>query len=132
MTLHESIPVLGNFFHITYIENSGMAFGINFSGGSLIFTVAAIVASVVVVWYLWKVRNRQFVLRLSLALIFGGAIGNLIDRLLFGRVVDFFDFSLAGYHWPIFNVADSAVTVGMFIFLYISLFKQSALKQEFI
>ncbi len=121
MSVHESIPVLGNFFHLTYVENSGAAFGINFQGGPVVFTVAALMATVLVIWYLWKLREKGFALKLSLALILGGAVGNLADRLLFGKVVDFFDFGIGGYHWPVFNVADSAVTVGMFIFLFRSL-----------
>jgi len=123
VTLYESIPVLGSFFHLTYIENPGIVFGINFDGGSIFFTIAVIIASVVVVGYLWKFRNQEFIYRLSLALILGGAIGNLIDRLIFGKVVDFLDFNIAGFHWPVFNVADSSVTIGMILFLFLSLFK---------
>lgn len=129
MTLNESIPIISNFFQLTYIENSGIAFGM-FSGGSVIFTVAAIIATVLVIWYLWKVRNGRFSLKLSLAIILGGAIGNLIDRLLFGKVVDFLDFSIAGLHWPVFNVADSSVTIGIFLFIYLTLFKTSDLKKN--
>ena len=125
LTLHDSVPVLGSFFHFTLVENSGIAFGINFSGGFWFFTVAAITATIVVSGYLWKIRHKSFFFRLSLALILGGAIGNLTDRILFGKVTDFFDFGLVGYHWPVFNVADSSVTVGMFLFLYLSLFKVS-------
>jgi signal peptidase II len=69
-------------------------------------------------------------MRLSLALILAGAIGNLIDRLLFGEVVDFFDFMIGDFHWYIFNVADSAVTIGMFMYLYFSFYVQPKLKTE--
>jgi len=120
MTFHDSIPVIQNFFQLTYVENSGIAFGINFPGGSVIFPIASIIATVAVFYYLWLVRKDQIVVRLSLALILGGAIGNLIDRLLFGKVVDFFDFSIVGYHWPVFNVSDSSVTIGLILFLYSS------------
>lgn len=130
VTLHKSIPVFGSFFQLTYIENSGMAFGINFAGGPAIVTAAAIVASVFIIWYLRKVRERELTLRLSLALILGGAVGNLIDRVLFGRVVDFFDFQIMGYHWPIFNVADSSVTIGMILFLWVSLWKSPSLEAK--
>lgn len=126
MILNESIPVVGDFFRLTYIENTGAAFGINFTGGPTIFTGAALVATVLVFWYLWRLRHQHFALRLSLALVIGGAVGNLADRLIFGRVVDFFDFSVAGYRWPVFNVADSSVTVGVALFLYFSLRKNSS------
>ena len=69
-------------------------------------------------------------MRLSLALILAGAIGNLIDRLLFGKVVDFFDFMIGNYHWYIFNVADTAVTIGMILYLYFSFFVQPKLQLE--
>ncbi|MCH7732918.1 MAG: signal peptidase II [Candidatus Marinimicrobia bacterium] len=128
MTFHDSIPVIRNFFHFTYVENSGIAFGINFPGGSVIFPIASIIATVAVFYYLWLVRKDQIVVRLSLALILGGAIGNLIDRLLFGKVVDFFDFSIAGYHWPVFNVSDSSVTIGLILFLYSSFIVKNTLK----
>ncbi|MFQ6674320.1 MAG: signal peptidase II [Fidelibacterota bacterium] len=126
MSLHESIPVLGSFFRLTYVENSGIAFGLNFRGGPTIFTIASFVATFVILGYLWRVRDRQPSLKFSLALIAGGAVGNLIDRLLFGRVVDFFDFSVGGYHWPVFNVADSCVTVGVILFLYLSFLETSS------
>lgn len=118
MVPHESISVLGNFFRLTYVENSGIAFGINFRGGSPIFTVTSVVATLVVIGLSWKFRHRELSLRLALALIAGGAVGNVIDRVLFGKVVDFLDFSIAGFHWPVFNVADSCVTVGIMLFLY--------------
>ena len=132
MSLGESLPVLGNFFQLTYVENSGIAFGLfnNHAGGSLIVTVVAMGATVAVAWYLWRVRHGELALKLSLAFVFGGAIGNLIDRLLFGRVADFFDFSIGGYHWPVFNVADSSVTVGMILFLYVSFIGVSHLEEE--
>lgn len=141
MTLYESISVIGRFFQLTYIENSGIAFGINFRGGPAIFTVLAILATMAVFGYLWKVRNQEVLLKLSLALILGGAVGNLIDRILYGAVADFLDFdfpnisippldmgifNFQGYQlhrWPVFNLADSCVTIGIILFLYFSFFK---------
>ncbi|MDP6456150.1 MAG: signal peptidase II [Candidatus Marinimicrobia bacterium] len=120
---HDSISVLGNFFRLTYVENSGIAFGINFEGGSVLFTVLHSIATVVVFGYLWASREKGFPFRFSLALILGGAVGNLTDRFIFGKVVDFFHFSIGQYSWPVFNVADSSVTVGMILFLYISIFR---------
>jgi len=130
MTLHESIPVLGNFFRITYIENPGMAFGIRF-GENAFFTVFAIIASVAILIYLFKMKGDHLLARLAMAIIFGGAVGNLSDRLVRGRVVDFLDCEFFDIHlpsfdfffihfpgyslerWPVFNVADMAVTIGM-------------------
>ena len=118
MDLHESVSIFGDFFRLTYVENSGIAFGINFQGGTVVFTILASAATVWVAWYLWKSQEAGFIHRLGLSLILGGAVGNLIDRFLFGRVVDFFHFSIGQYSWPVFNVADSCITVGMVLFLY--------------
>ncbi len=124
MELHETIPLIKNFFHLTYVSNDGMAFGINFPGGIYIFTVASFILTIFLIGYLWYERNGHILLRIGLALIIAGAIGNFIDRLMFKEVVDMFDFIFWGYHWYIFNVADSAVTVGMILYLAYSFFLQ--------
>jgi signal peptidase II len=124
MELHETIPLIKNFFHLTYVSNDGMAFGINFPGGIYIFTVASFILTIFLIGYLWHERNGHILLRIGLALIIAGAIGNFIDRLMFQEVVDMFDFIFWGYHWYIFNVADSAVTVGMILYLTYSFFLQ--------
>jgi signal peptidase II len=113
MTLHESIPVIPQFFHLTYITNDGMAFGINIPFGIIIFSLVSACFTVFLTWYLWKNQDKSRLLRVGIALILAGALGNLIDRLIFGKVVDFLDFMLAGHHWYIFNIADSCVTIGM-------------------
>ena len=79
-----------------------------------------VVASMVVLYYLYKYRDEGISVYLSLALIFGGAVGNLIDRILFSKVVDFIDVGISSYRWPVFNIADSAVSVGLIWFLIIS------------
>ncbi len=124
MDLYDSIPILGNFFKLTYVENPGIAFGINFHGGPIIFTILASIATVFVAWYLWKSKDTTFINQLGLSLILGGALGNLLDRYMFGRVVDFFHFSFGQYSYPVFNIADSCVTVGMVFFIYASYFQQ--------
>ncbi len=133
----ESISVIGNFFRITFIENPGMAFG--FDPGfnmKLWLSLFSLVASIGLAIYLYFIREKNFTLKLSIALILGGAIGNLIDRmfygifygyapLFYGKVVDFLDFdffkfSLFGKifdRWPIFNFADAAVTIGVLILI---------------
>lgn len=130
LDLYDSVPVIPNFFHLTYVTNDGMAFGLNFPGGIYVFSIISIILTGVIFVYLWKEQYNHFLMRLSLALILAGAIGNLIDRLLFGKVVDFFDFMFGNYHWYIFNVADSSVTIGMTIFLYFSFFVQPKLQEE--
>lgn len=130
LDLYDSVPVIKNFFHLTYVTNDGMAFGINFPGGIYVFSVISIILTGFIFVYLWKEKHNHFLMRLSLALILAGAIGNLIDRLLFGKVVDFFDFMIGNYHWYIFNVADSSVTIGMAVFLYFSFFIQPKLQVE--
>ena len=135
MPLGSSIPILGDFARLTYIENPGMAFGIDL-GGKLFFSIFSVVASIGILLYLYKMRNEPLLFRFSLSLILGGAVGNLIDRvfygvffdggrLFYGKVVDFidvdfFNVNIFGYHlsrWPIFNIADSSVTIGVLILL---------------
>jgi signal peptidase II len=84
--------------------------------------------TVFLAWYFWQEKDSDLTLRLSLALILAGAIGNLIDRMLFGTVVDFFDFMIGSYHWYIFNVADASVTIGMILYICNAVLKQSAVK----
>ncbi|MFH1853098.1 MAG: signal peptidase II [Candidatus Neomarinimicrobiota bacterium] len=128
MDLHESIPVVRNFFHFTHVTNDGMAFGLNFPAGIYVFTAVSVIAAVGLAWYLWAVRREALLLRTGLACIFAGAIGNLIDRVLFGQVTDFLDFIFWGHHFPVFNIADSSVTIGMVLFLYFSIIIQPRLE----
>ena len=116
--------VLGDFFRLTYIENPGMAFGIQL-GGQKFFTTFAALATVVIVIYIVKARAEKFPLRFSLALILGGAVGNLIDRLLYGKVVDFLEVTISRFRWPIFNIADVAVSVGMILLIMLILFDRT-------
>ena len=117
MSLYESIPVIQNFFHFTYITNDGMAFGINFPFGYYIFTSVSILLTLFLFWYLWSVRTHSIVIRLGISFIIAGAIGNLIDRIFLGAVIDFLDFMIGNFHWYVFNLADSYVTVGMLLVL---------------
>ncbi len=129
--LGESIEVLGDVLRLTYIENPGMAFGIRI-GGKYFFTVFATLATAVILFYLYRIRHERLLSRFSLALIFGGAIGNLIDRYAYGQVIDFVDVGLnpTSWRWPVFNVADSAVTVGMLMLVFFVLFEQEAKPAE--
>lgn len=134
MILHDSIPLIGTSVQLTYLENPGMAFGIRFFEthpfwGRWFFSIVSIVASVGLVWYIHKMRHERLAYRISLSLILGGAVGNLIDRVLYGRVVDFMDVDipdvLGMQRWPVFNVADSAVVVGMIIMSLMVLFHKN-------
>ncbi len=116
ITLHDSITVIQRIFYITHVENRGAAFGIfNDSpaqwkiGLLVLFSIAALV---IVSALLWKSSHAMTASAIGLSLILGGAIGNLWDRLLSGRVVDFLLVYIGSYQWPAFNVADSAIVVG--------------------
>lgn len=145
ISLGTSRPILGDFLRLTHVENPGMAFGIDV-GGKLFFSVFSLLASIGIVYYLYRARGERLGFRVSLAMILGGAVGNLIDRifygvlfqhapLFYGRVidfldVDFFDVSIFGFHmsrWPVFNAADASVTVGVVLLL---LFYRAAREKE--
>lgn len=122
LALYEHIVVIENFFNINHVLNPGGAFGF-FADQSLgvrrfIFLFVSSLVALFVLWLYRQVAQTLVFLSIGLALIFGGAIGNLIDRFRFGHVVDFLDFYLGTAHWPAFNVADSAITVGMTILIY--------------
>ncbi len=128
LPLHKNIPVIEGIFDITHILNPGGAFGLMADMSVVVRTIVFLFISslaVGLILYFYIKTPREYVfLAFAFALIFGGAIGNLIDRVRFGVVVDFLDFYIGKYHWPAFNIADSAITVGIFIFLYHLLFKK--------
>lgn len=124
--LYESREIIPGFFNLVYVTNSGAAFSMLADMNSpwrhyffLCIGSAALVGLTVVYW---KLRNENRLYSWSLALIAGGAAGNLIDRVRFGSVIDFLDFYMGKYHWPAFNVADSAICVGAGLFLIINIF----------
>ena len=114
MSLYDSEPVLGNFFRLTYIHNPGAAFGLNI-GSPMIHTIVSIIALAILVYLFWTMPRENRLLRFALTLVLGGALGNIIDRLHLGAVIDFFDFGIGDLRWPIFNFADSFLTVGVFL-----------------
>lgn len=117
MDLHSSITVVQNFFNITYMRNKGAAFSFlaNFSYRIPFFILVSLVAIVVIISVIYKLRPDQKFAALSLSLILSGALGNLIDRVRLGEVIDFLDAHWYEHHWPAFNVADSAICVGVFL-----------------
>jgi len=128
LPLYHSVTIIPGLFNITHILNPGGAFGFmahqDSSLRNFLFILLASVA-VCFIFYFYKNTNRTHpFLASGFALILGGAIGNLIDRIRFGKVVDFLDFYIRNYHWPAFNVADSAITVGVAVFIFHLLFKK--------
>ena len=114
----ESIPIIKNVLHLTYVTNTGSAFGL-FKGLNLIFIIFSIAVIIAIFYYLKKIVNNEKFLQLAVGLLLGGTFGNLIDRLFYGAVTDFIDFRI----WPVFNIADSAVTISV-ILLIILLWKK--------
>ena len=115
--LYQSEPIIEGFFYFTYVTNDGMAFGLSFPGGKTILLIVTLILTGVIMWMLWKEKNGHNLIRYGLTLILAGAIGNMIDRILYGKVVDFLDIMIGNFNWYIFNVADSAVTSGMILFI---------------
>ena len=128
LPLHHNIGVIAGLFDIVRVHNPGGAFGLMAGMGSglrtVVFLLISSLAVGLILYFYLKTPPTHRLLAFGFALIFGGAIGNLIDRLRFGIVVDFIDVYIGTYHWPAFNVADSAITVGIFIFLFHLLFKK--------
>ena len=123
--LYESIAVFDPIFYITHVRNAGGAFSILASTSQVLrvpffLTVSAVAVSVLLM-FVRRVEPGQRMLLLALGFILGGALGNLVDRMVSGEVTDFLDFHWRGYYWPAFNVADSGITVGMLILLFYSL-----------
>lgn len=115
--LHETIPIIPNFFQLVHVRNTGAAFGIGANASSrivpLLLNAGAIAVFCVVVVYALRSAVTDRLLQTGLHLILGGAIGNLLDRFRFGYVVDFLDVYVGTKHWPAFNVADSAICIGI-------------------
>ena len=134
ITLHDSLTVVPGFFRFTHVENRGAAFGLFSDSPSewkvTVLILFSLIALVVVSALLWKNSHSMTVTGFGLALIMGGALGNLWDRLLEGHVVDFLDFSLGGYHWPAFNVADSAIVMGALLLVTEILFAKPAAEKK--
>lgn len=114
----ESIEVLGDFFRLTYIHNPGAAFGLDV-GSPLLHTLFSLVALGALGWLFRTAPPGARLLRCSLGMVLGGALGNIADRIRLGEVVDFFDFGLGELRWPVFNVADSFVTVGILLLILV-------------
>src|SRR5207249_6460145 len=115
LAFQEPVEILGPFLRFTYTRNSGVAFGLG-AGLPFPYYVFSIAAVIVIVTLFVRQRVTGLSRQIALALIMGGALGNLIDRLRFGEVVDFIEIGYGRWHWPVFNVAGSAVTIGVILF----------------
>ena len=117
MDVHQSRTIVANVFDLTYVRNSGAAFGLFASVDSalkaILLNSVAVIVFLIVSAYALRSSHKSVRLQVGLALILGGAVGNLLDRVRFGYVVDFLDFAVSGHHWPAFNVADSAICIGV-------------------
>jgi len=122
LPLYDSVTVVTGFFSFTNIRNPGGAFGLMANQPPFVrvffFIFVSALFIIMIYFFYLKIPTGYFKLRTGIAMIFGGAVGNMVDRIRFGYVVDFLDFYLKNLHWPAFNIADSAITVGVTIFAY--------------
>jgi signal peptidase II len=120
MVLHQSIPVIDGLFSFTYLRNRGAAFSFlsDASWRLPFFILVSLVAGIVILVAMKKMREDQKMAQIALAMIFSGAFGNLIDRIRIGEVIDFIDVYWSTHHWPAFNVADSLICVGVVLIAF--------------
>jgi signal peptidase II len=130
--LSQSKRIIDNFFHLTYVRNPGAAFGMLSDHAIRVpfFISISVLATVGILWYIRKISHVKRWQHLALGLILSGALGNLVDRIRFGEVIDFLDVHWYNYHWPAFNVADSAICVGVTIMLICSWHEERQKKAE--
>jgi signal peptidase II len=114
--LNSPYPLIGSFLQFTYIRNPNAAFGLSF-GGRIPLLPFAILAILILIVFFVKTKHEKRHELIAIGLILGGALGNLLDRIRYGEVVDFIDVGINQYRWPVFNIADSAVTVGIFLLI---------------
>lgn len=112
MNVNDSIMIIKDFFYITYVRNTGAAWSI-FAGETLGLVIVSLIIISLIIYYILKNKPKTRIEKLGYSMILGGAIGNLIDRIIYGYVIDFFDFYIFGYDYPIFNLADSFILVGV-------------------
>jgi signal peptidase II len=116
LKIYESVPIIEGFFNLVHVRNRGMAFGFmnrpDMNFGFWILVSATVLAIIMLLFWFYRMEDENNWMTLGLSLILGGALGNLIDRVRLHEVIDFLDVYVGSYHWPAFNVADAAITVG--------------------
>lgn len=124
-----SKSIIPGLFNLTHVRNRGAIFGFfSHSESRILFiflTLVSLVALGLVIYYFFRTPSSQTLMKISLSVILAGALGNLIDRVFRGHVIDFLDFYIKSWHWPSFNVADSCITIGAFLLIFILVFKRS-------
>jgi len=125
--LHSKKVIISNFINLVHIKNKGIAFGIFNKPGTECYILSGItiIAIFFIIYMIFTEGKKSLFISIPLGLILGGAIGNLIDRILFGEVTDFIDLHIGIYHWPAFNVADMAISIGGFMILLFILMKKA-------
>ena len=116
MDVNDSIIIIKNFFNITYVRNTGAAFSI-FAGERWLLLMVSIIIISIIFCYVYKNKLKNKLEMLGYSMILGGAIGNFIDRIVYGYVIDFFDFYIFGYDYPIFNMADTFIFIGVLLLI---------------
>lgn len=114
VTLGNSIDIIKDFLRISYVKNTGAAFSI-LDGNTLLVTIIGIVIIIMIIWYLYKNKVNKMIDKIGYSLILGGSIGNLFDRVCYGYVRDFIDIQIGEYNYPIFNLADSFIVIGVIL-----------------
>ena len=122
--------VITSFFNLTPVWNKGVSFGIMSSHPEIIRFIIPVLALLVILYLISQIRLQQRMQQIGAAIIAGGAAGNVIDRFLYGKVVDFFDFHYGGYHWPAFNIADIAICAGVAIMIYVIIWPSPKFGEE--
>lgn len=128
MLVNESIKIINNFFYITYVKNTGAAWSI-LSGKQTFLIIFSIIVIALLVFYLVKKKSYLNLEVIGYSLLLSGALGNLIDRILYGYVIDYFSFYIFSYSFPIFNFADSCIVIGI-VLLFISSWRDSNVIQS--
>lgn len=114
--VYDSVVVIKDFFNITYVQNTGAAWSM-FSDKTWLILIVSLIIIGLIVWYIYKNKPKSKVEVIGYSLVLGGALGNFIDRIIYGYVIDFFDFYIFGYDYPIFNLADSFIFVGVILII---------------
>ncbi|MBN1897185.1 MAG: signal peptidase II [Spirochaetes bacterium] len=131
--LGESKKVLGNFFRLTFIENTGIAFGLFSQSSHPLKSIVLLILSLIALYFIISIYIRSektFLLQICFGLILGGAFGNVYDRIVYGKVVDFLDFGIGTHRWPFFNIADSSITIGVIMLVILTTFFQPKQKDK--